>query len=461
MRVIERFLKALRDASVFNPEVQVAPACILWPDREHQWETVIPLLQAELPEMFILGDYAPEKRIGPAIWLRCVIAGKVDDISLTKNYTPIIYLPGISRQDLRAVENCPDHLKPLAELQFRGVIWSQINAKDWTILAYLKTDQGGLGLDVAQDNYSKNAMQLALHRLFDEEIEILKGKHLDKDFFNTLLTGGDPVRDLLQWLDQGDAFKDSRHENEWKAFVEICKSQFAFNPQNDGVLAGAVRLATHEGTWQNVWDRFCEAPKRYPNISTQIRKCKIPIFDLLTDAHSACGWPQWNEEQERDLQLALQTLNTVPPHEARKKILDMEKQHGRRRNLVWAELGEAPLAKALEHLAVLSNVTNTNLAAGSVEDLAKGYCNYGWKADDAVIRALSQVDKNTDLEAISIAIRMVYLHWAEESARYLQKIVEMTLPIQVEIISPLNHPLTPMGNVFFLLMVFALILPSG
>ena len=112
----------------------------------------------------ILGNYAPDQRIGPAIWLRCVITGHTEGISLPKDRTPILYLPGISRQDLRAIESCPDHLKPLAELQYRGVFWSQINAKDWTILAYLKSDQGGLGLDVAQDNDAKNAMQLALYR---------------------------------------------------------------------------------------------------------------------------------------------------------------------------------------------------------------------------------------------------------------------------------------------------------
>ena len=43
-------------------------------------------------------------------------------------------------------------------------------------------------------------MQLALYRLLDEDIELLKGKRLDKDYFNTLLTDVDPVRDLLQWL---------------------------------------------------------------------------------------------------------------------------------------------------------------------------------------------------------------------------------------------------------------------
>ena len=64
---------------------------------------------------------------------------------------PIVYMPGVSRQMLRAVETCPRELQPLAELQYRGVLWSQVSARDWTILAFLKS-KDGLGLDVAQDH---------------------------------------------------------------------------------------------------------------------------------------------------------------------------------------------------------------------------------------------------------------------------------------------------------------------
>ena len=61
---------------------------------------------------------------------------------------PVLYLPGVGRQDLRAVESCPESLKPLAELQYLGVIWSQVNGKDWTILTFLKSDQDGLGVEL-------------------------------------------------------------------------------------------------------------------------------------------------------------------------------------------------------------------------------------------------------------------------------------------------------------------------
>ena len=426
MRVLDHLLKAVRDTAVFNPDVQVAPACIMWPDRDRQWEAVVPVLQAELPELMILGNFAPDKRIGPSIWLRCVITGHVEEISIPEDRTPILYLPGISRQDLRAIESCPDHLKPLAELQYRGVFWSQINAKDWTILAYLKSDQGGLGLDVAQDKDAKNAMQLALYQLLDKDISLLRGKRLDKDYFNTLLTGGDLIRDLLRWLDQGHAFQASRGENEWKAFVEVCKSQLAFNPQNEGVLDGSTKLANHEGPWHAVWERFCESPKRYPNIPVQIRKCQPPEFDLFADEQVAGGWPQWNDDQEKNLHCELMALAKAPAHEARVNIKILEKQHGRRRSLVWAELGYAPLAYALEHLAIIAGNTKSSLAAGSVDDLAAGYLSHGWQVDDGVIRALAEVNSSSDFEAVTTAIRSVYLPWVEESARHLQKLVDGT-----------------------------------
>ena len=424
MQFIEHLTKKIRDAAVFNPDTQVAPTCILWPDHDRQWEGIIQSLLNELPELLILGDYNPEMRTGPAIWLRCVIAGKNNDLEIPNDKVPIIYLPGVSRQDLRVVKNYPDYLKPMAELQYRGVIWSQVNAKDWTILAYLKSDQGGLGLDVSQDKETKKAMQRALNCLLDEDIELLKGKRLDKNYFNTLLTGGDPVRDLLKWLNQGDEFRNSHNEDEWKAFIGVCESQFAFDPQSDGLLTGASKLASHEGPWNAVWERFCEVPKRYQNIPAHIRKCEHPTGLSWYNIDQSDGWPQWNEEHENNLREKLEALDSVPPHEGREIITKLENEQGSRRNLVWAELGEASLAQALEHLSVLAHNTANALAAGTIDDLVAGYQSTGWQADDAVIRALACVEKQEDIKAVTTPIRLIYKPWAEESARYLQKIVD-------------------------------------
>jgi hypothetical protein len=92
------------------------------PAGDRQWETIIPRLQKDLPELFVLGDYAAENRTGPGIWLRCVVAGKVEEykefLDPEVNKLPvIIYLPGVSRRDMRAVESCPEPLKPIADLR--------------------------------------------------------------------------------------------------------------------------------------------------------------------------------------------------------------------------------------------------------------------------------------------------------------------------------------------------------
>ena len=139
MKIIDRFCQTIRESAVFDPGVLSIPACILWPDQERQWEPVITIVQTLLPELFILGEYKPHEKTGPAVWLRCVIAGQIKDITLPKDKPPILYLPGYSRQNLRPVGNCPDPLKPLAELQYCGLIWSQLNNKDWTVLAFLQS----------------------------------------------------------------------------------------------------------------------------------------------------------------------------------------------------------------------------------------------------------------------------------------------------------------------------------
>jgi hypothetical protein len=78
--------------------------------------------------------------------------------------------------------------------------------------------------------------------------------------------------------------------------------------------------------------------------------------------------------------------------------------------------------QSLGFLVVLADVTQHNLAAGTLADLTTGYRNRGWLADDALLKALAHVESNKNFEAVSAAIRAMYLPWAEDSARYLQSI---------------------------------------
>src|SRR3990172_311127 len=147
----------LRQASAFTTGDQVSPCAILWTDPERLWEGVIEGLKTQLPELFVYGAYAHEERTGPAVYLRCIEARALPP-ALPEGQLPVFYLPGVGKQQLRAVEDCPPELQPLVELQFRGTVWNHPNGKDWTPPAFLSSEHGGLGLEVARDAAAAEAL---------------------------------------------------------------------------------------------------------------------------------------------------------------------------------------------------------------------------------------------------------------------------------------------------------------
>src|SRR5664280_633843 len=392
MLVLDALMKALRSAGDYNHEAQSQPACILWPDGERQWEKTVARLQGDMPELFVLGSFDAAHRTGPAIWLRCVVARAVTEGNIPGEALPILYLPGVSRQDLRAVEGCSDMLKPIAELQFRGALWLQESGKDWTVLAFLKTERGCLGLDVMQDTATKNAMQQAVVRLLDDDTDGLRGSRLDADYFLSILAGGSPDKNVLLWLDQGDAFKSERADTEWHAFVAVTESRTGLNPERDGILSAVAKLATHDTEpWKLIWQRFCEAPGNYHHIPDRMRQATMPVADLFATARSHGGWPQWNDAQEGTLRTELVALGNCTPAEACERIAHLESLHASRRDLPWHQIGMTPLADALRHLAVLADKTSVSLGAGSLQDVQDTYVSGAWQADNCVIESLACV----------------------------------------------------------------------
>ena len=97
------------------------------------------------------------------------------------------YLGNVNSTTQRAGEECPDTLKPLVALQYRGTIWTQKNGRDWTARAFLVNDEEGLSLDVAEHRLTLQAMQGALRQLAVTPAASavagkLRGGHLEGDF---------------------------------------------------------------------------------------------------------------------------------------------------------------------------------------------------------------------------------------------------------------------------------------
>jgi hypothetical protein len=73
MTVLDAIIQSLSRSAEYNRDDQVAPAVILWPDKEPQWEPLMPMLRERLPHLLTLGPCDANWKTGPAVWLRSTI----------------------------------------------------------------------------------------------------------------------------------------------------------------------------------------------------------------------------------------------------------------------------------------------------------------------------------------------------------------------------------------------------
>jgi hypothetical protein len=410
--VLDRIVGCVRAAAAYNPNAHVAPVALLWPDEGAQWQPVIDRLREQLPLMS-LGDYDPGAQRGPGYWVRCVVAETID-VELREG-PPVVYMPGVARSSLRAVDSCPPHLAPIAELQYRSQWFSHPNNRDWSVRALLSHSERGLGLHVADDADTSAALLLALDRLLDQRADRLANQVLDGEYFRDLVNP-DPVRSLLGWLDDPIGYRSHFDDGQWAAFVQQCKVDYSFDPMLDGEVSAARKLGGRQGTWANVWKRFAETPERYPGIADQLRKAR-PV-ELIVDDLTV--WPQDNEMAEDNLRNRLRDFDVLTAEGARAEAARLEAEHAWRRGTVWADLDMAPLAFALEQLGTLAQLTAQPLASGGLTSLTSDYADRGWRADDAVLRALAAVRSARDREAVSATAAALYRPWLDAGARMLQ-----------------------------------------
>jgi hypothetical protein len=418
--LFDALVDALRAAGAYNKQDQAPPAAVLWPDKERQWEPLLPRLRERLP-ILTLGPYAPDAATGPAYWLRCVIAGTLPGPALDADAVPILYLPGYSRQDVRAVESCPRELQPLAELQYRGILWTQRNGRDWTIAAFLQNREGGLGIEVASDAATREVLPGALVKLADELIETMhRAAPIRSGYLNGLLHP-DEVKSVLRWLNDPVGFRAAADPTGWAAFVGLCKTRYEFDPEKDGPITAAQLLGQRGGMWDTVWRRFAEAPATYTAVPDALRKGRpanlLPLID------SPESWPQENETAEAELRKALLDLGALDAEAARAAVIELEREHGQRRGWVWSQMGQAPLAAAIAHLAVVATQGAQPLTGAEVADIASAYAERGWRVDQAVLDALEAVDGADDLAAVRAALQTIYRPWLEAGATAFQHAV--------------------------------------
>jgi hypothetical protein len=351
-------------------------------------------------------------RIGPVIWLKCVVDRTLPDVSPPEGLIPVLYLPSVDRQQLRAASECPEPLQPLIEIQYRGSVWHQRNGKDWTVEAFLVSEYG-LGLDLALDVATREAMLRSLPLLAIEPLVSLRGRRLEAEDFDRLSIG-DPVRDLLSWMSDPDGFRARCDTARWQTFRTVCMREYDLDLEQNGPEDAGDALLHGGGKWDAIWQRFCESPRVYRGVATLLRR---PAKTLFVDEERR---PAVNSDREDSLRRDLEAVTQMAHHEACDRVLALENEHQVRRRWVWAELGESPLAIALEPLSRLAQLARSPLGGVTIEAAIEAYVADGWKCDRAAMDALSSVASPSESGLVARVVHALYEPWLDKSAQHFQ-----------------------------------------
>ena len=434
--VLDRLVQSLRDRSA-TPDGQNEPSAILWPDPREEWHGLLSALRVAAPEVLVLGEYDPSAGAGPAVWLRCVVDGTLPapggrSAAVSQNAgtsdgdqtsgrhdapVPILYLPGVKREDLRAGPDCPDHVKPLVELMYRGTLWHHPNGRPWTPAAFLGSE-AALGLEIAGDQATHRALTSALAEVAILPLSRLQGRRWDADDFRQLLSP-DLERDVLRWMADPEGTRDRLGDNGWGAFRDRCRGELEFDPENDADVVAGVKLGRGTGRWKVVWDRFAEAPGIHTGVVEVLHRSR-PSGEIALEPER---WPDLNDEMEAAARKELTAVPALSPDKARQAVAKLEQEHAPRRQWLWASLGRSPVAQLLEPLARLAEASRAPVGGNTPSEAADAYADQGWRADAAAREALAGVAPGDEAIAAQV-VRHLLEPWMEAGARALQSLLD-------------------------------------
>ena len=418
--VLAAFIARLKEQSKrFNPTLESAPVAILWTDEKREWEAVLPKIKEALPELFSLGAYTPGERTGPGVWLRMVADRQAGTVEASK--TPILYLPGVGngqlRTDLRGLKGDPQ-LAPLAELQYRGTFWRQENSKDWTLRAFCESKRSGLGLKVAGNQETLQALKAAMGKLLLQNVPALEAQTIDERFLNDLINPA-PDETVLRWLTAPEAIQAEK-ETAWASFVTTTRTRYGVDLGKGPLDVAQKILASNPGdATYPLWEKYCAHWQSYPDAYEVFRSIAPP--DMLQGAER---YPRENDADEKLLADELLNAASLEPAGAAQSVLAAEAKHKARRETLWALQGHAPLAVALAHLADIAKAFLTPMAGGNPLDAAQRYAESGWRVDAAARAAMALAQQAGLEKPIYAVLEGLYRRWLEKQAEGFQALVK-------------------------------------
>ena len=294
--------------------------------------------------------YDPARRQGPAIWLRVALGRAIPDLNWEADAPPILYLPGIARETLRAAEDCPQHLRLLVWFMVGGAVFGHANSKDWTLRGFLSSSWPMAVLGWMSRRMTRRATRLLLPRpkLFEMPLSDLQGRRLDAPSLLTLLAP-DLADDTLAWL--GGGLTAEAEPARFAAFRARAKAELKIDPAKIAPAAAAARVLRRENGWGPVWDRFAKSGRGMYELAAPYIAAVDPPDPLLANP---AIYATVNARQETSLRAALAKLKNADEATARMAIVQLAQEHLGRCGGPWAARGQARLAEAVQQLARLA-----------------------------------------------------------------------------------------------------------
>jgi hypothetical protein len=165
-------IKSIKSRAIYDPMDETPPVAILWFDGGREWESIIAALSPRLP-ILTLGPYNPSQRSGPASWIRCMISRLLND-RIAKTTIPVIYLPGISREEFLVEDQRSKELNLLADIIYSSVTWTTSDQLPWTVLRFFVDANEGPGIQVRPDDKVNGSIVRALIFFSDYKVSELK-----------------------------------------------------------------------------------------------------------------------------------------------------------------------------------------------------------------------------------------------------------------------------------------------
>lgn len=409
MTVLEHLLSVFQHSAIYNRHDLARPGVILWTDGERLWEKSARMISLSRPGFFQLDEKGIGDFSGPSTWVRYQL-GK-----WTGDPVPVVYLPGIHRHQFRGVAGFPESARHLYALQFQGQFCSQLNGKDWTPAAFLSSEDGGMGLKVARDRATQQALGEQLEAVLQTSVAELRGKQLEASDFHDLAIG-DPVRLVLDWMNAPEKTTQDWPEGQQAAFLAFCIKELGFHPAKDGIITAVEKMTSADGKWMKVWNRFDELALTLPGVRQALEL--VQPADLFSNSNPRI--PATNRRLEDELRKGLVDSGNLPATKAKEALRSLAIAHASRAGSLFARLGEASLAKAITHLDRMVAAMQNGVAGTDCAGIGESYLAGAWVVDAEARRAWETARKPEDSAAVSATLRATYLPWLEELASRLQ-----------------------------------------